>query len=56
LLWSDASLETERSIAETLAAFGGFGGHLVIDDASEAAGLAALAAAIDRWRAALARR
>jgi hypothetical protein len=50
LLWSDAGLETERSMAETIAAFGGFRGHLVIDDASGAASLAALAAAIERWR------
>jgi hypothetical protein len=50
LLWSDAGRQTERSIADAIAAFAGFRGHLVIDDASGGASVAALAAAIDRWR------
>ncbi|MGA9417512.1 MAG: TIM barrel protein [Candidatus Cybelea sp.] len=54
LLWSDAGLQTDRSVAATIAAFAGFRGHLVIDDAAESASPAALAAALDRWRAALA--
>jgi sugar phosphate isomerase/epimerase len=55
LLWSDAGTQTERSIAETIAAFAGFRGHLAVDDASGEASAAALAAALTRWRAALER-
>ncbi len=55
LLWSDADLESERSIAETIAAFACFRGHLAIDDSSGAATVAELAAAIHRWRNAWAR-
>jgi len=53
-LWSDARLQTERSIAETLALFAGFRGHLAIDESSGSATVAELAAATCRWRAALA--
>jgi hypothetical protein len=56
LLWSDASRQTERSIADTIAAFPRFRGHLVLDDASGAASIAALAAAMDQWREILNRR
>jgi hypothetical protein len=54
LLWSDAGLEDERAIAETVALFAGFRGHLAIDDATGAAAPAALAGALRRWRTALA--
>jgi hypothetical protein len=53
LLWSDAALQTERSVAQTIAAFAGFRGYLAMD-ASESTTPAMLAAALDRWRAALA--
>jgi sugar phosphate isomerase/epimerase len=53
LLWSDASMQTESSIAETIAAFAGFRGHVVVDDASGAADAGALSAALSAWRAAL---
>ncbi len=55
LLWSDAGLESERSIAETIATFGGFRGYLTIDDSSGTATVAQLAAAVRRWRTACAR-
>ena len=55
LLWSDAGLENDRSIAETIAVFSGFRGHLAIDEASGSATPAVLAAAMRRWRTAFAR-
>ena len=54
LLWSDA-LESERSAADAIAVFAGFRGHLAIDDASGTSTASALAAAVRRWRTALAR-
>ena len=54
LLWSDAALQTDRSIADTIDAFAAFRGHVAVTDASGASTAAALAAAIGRWRAALA--
>ncbi len=55
MLWSDAALENDRSIAETIAVFSGFRGHLAIDEASGAATPVVLAAAMRRWRTAFAR-
>jgi len=55
LLWSDAGLESERSTAEAIAVFADFRGHLAIDDASGTSSASALAAAVRRWRTALAR-
>lgn len=51
LLWSDASRQSERSVAQIAAAFAGFRGHLVVD-ASEGASVAELAAALEAWRSA----
>jgi Xylose isomerase-like TIM barrel len=53
LLWSDAGIETERAIGETIAVFGDFRGHLVLDESSGAATVAQLAAAIAAWRTAI---
>jgi hypothetical protein len=53
LLWSDCGTQTEHSIANALSAFAGFRGHLAVDDASGEASAAGLAAALERWRAAL---
>jgi hypothetical protein len=55
LLWSDAGLQTERSIAEVIAVFAEFRGHLAIDQSSGAATAAELTATMRRWRTALAR-
>lgn len=55
LLWSDTRLESERSIAETIAVFAGFRGHLAIDDSLGAATVAELAVAMRRWRTGFAR-
>ena len=54
LLWSDARQQSERSIAQTLAAFPAFRGHLAIDDESGSATVAELREALGAWRAALA--
>ena len=53
LLWSDAGIESARSIADTLAVFSEFRGHLALDESSGAATPAQLAAAIGRWRTAI---
>ncbi|MGA8576354.1 MAG: TIM barrel protein [Candidatus Cybelea sp.] len=53
LLWSDVTGESERSIAETMAIFGDFRGHLAIDDSSGSATAAGLAASIQGWRTAI---
>jgi hypothetical protein len=53
LLWSDVADETERSIAQVVALFRAFRGHLVLDASSPAATAAELALAMDRWRAAM---
>jgi hypothetical protein len=53
LLWSDVSLETERSIGETVANFAGFLGHLALDESSGAASAAQLSEAMRRWRTAI---
>jgi hypothetical protein len=50
MLWSDTARETERSIAETIANFAGFLGHLTLDESSGAATGAQLADAVRRWR------
>ncbi len=55
LLWSDAGLQSEGSIGETIAVFAGFRGHLAIDDSSGEATIAKLAQAMRRWRNAFAR-
>jgi hypothetical protein len=55
LLWSDAGLQTERSIADVIAVFAEFRGHLAIDRSSGGATTAELAATTRRWRTALAR-
>jgi hypothetical protein len=53
LLWSDVSLETARSIGETVANFAGFLGHLTLDASSGAAGVAQLSDAVRGWRTAI---
>jgi sugar phosphate isomerase/epimerase len=53
LLWSDVSVQTQRSIAETVAGFGDFRGHLVLDESSGHASAAQLTAAIEEWRRAI---
>jgi len=53
LLWSDARLESDRSIAQALDVFAEFRGHLVIDESSGTADRALLAGAIARWRKAM---
>jgi hypothetical protein len=53
LLWSDCDAQTERSIAETIGAFDGFRGHLVLDESNGTATVAQLASAIERWRRAI---
>ena len=53
LIWSDVSLETERSIAQMLAAFADFRGHVALDEASGKAGVAALSASVRRWQKAI---
>ncbi|MFZ0032587.1 MAG: TIM barrel protein [Candidatus Cybelea sp.] len=53
LLWSDVSLETERSVGETVATFAGFLGHLALDASSGTAGVAQLSEAMRGWRAAI---
>jgi hypothetical protein len=53
LLWSDCGAQSDRSIAQTLATFAGFRGHLVIDDSSGNASAAQVAGAIGRWRTAI---
>ncbi len=56
LLWSDASAETERSIAMTAAAFDDFRGHLALDDRTGEASIEGITSAMGAWRAALDRR
>jgi hypothetical protein len=56
LLWSDSSRQTERSVGDTIEAFGAFRGHVAIDDAPGAASAGQLRTAIDAWREALCRR
>ncbi|HYL27724.1 MAG TPA: TIM barrel protein [Candidatus Nitrosotalea sp.] len=53
LLWSDATLENDRSIAQMLDVFAEFRGHLVLDEASGNASRGLLAEAIARWRKAM---
>lgn len=51
LLWSDAGRQSERSVAQIIAAFASFRGHLVVD-ASDGASVAELASALRAWRGA----
>jgi hypothetical protein len=53
LLWSDAVAQTDRSIAQTLATFADFRGHVVLDESDGSATAARLAAAIRCWRTAI---
>lgn len=56
LLWSEASSQTQASIAATLEHFGGFRGHLALDDATGETSVPQMAAAIGAWRAELNRK
>lgn len=53
LLWSDAAVETDRSIVDTLANFADFRGHLAIDEPRGAATAAQVVASVQRWRNAI---
>jgi hypothetical protein len=53
LLWSDAGIEDARSIAQTIAGFADFRGHLTLDEASGAATIVQMAASIRVWRMAI---
>jgi hypothetical protein len=53
LLWSDAALENERSIAQTLTSFEGFRGHLALDESSGGATVSQMAASAGAWRTAI---
>jgi hypothetical protein len=53
LIWSDVSLETDRSMREVLAAFANFRGHVVLDQSSPTAGTEQLAASLRRWQTAV---
>jgi len=53
LVWSDVSLETDRSIAQILAAYANFRGHLALDEPSETGSLAALRTSVRRWQTAM---
>jgi hypothetical protein len=52
LLWSDAA-EPERAVAETIAAFAQFRGHVALDEAQGNGTTPQLAAAIECWRKAI---
>ncbi len=56
LLWSDAASQSESSIAATIAAFGNFRGHVVLDERDGAADSASMRAALHAWRWMLDRR
>jgi hypothetical protein len=56
LLWSDAVVQADRSIAETIDSFADFRGHLALDESSGAANVARLSSALRRWREMLNRR
>ncbi|MGB8907602.1 MAG: hypothetical protein WCC84_02510, partial [Candidatus Cybelea sp.] len=53
LLWSDVSLDTERSIGEIVANFAGFLGHLALDACSGTASVVQLSDAMRGWRTAI---
>jgi hypothetical protein len=53
LLWSDAAVETDRSITQTLDVFSGFRGHLALDESTGEATVKQLVLAIARWRTAI---
>lgn len=53
LLWSDVARESDRSVAETLAAFADFRGHLTLDEASGEGSVTQLAASLRRWQKAI---
>lgn len=53
LLWSDVAHESERSIAQTMAQYGAFRGHLAIDESTGGATAAGVAASIVAWRKAI---
>ena len=53
LLWSNVGAESDRSIAQTIASFAGFRGHLTLDESSGAATAAQLAASVQNWREAI---
>jgi hypothetical protein len=53
LLWSDAALETDRSIAQALDVFSGFRGHLALDESTGEATVKQLVLEIARWRRAI---
>jgi len=55
LLWSDARMQTDRSIAQTAETFSEFRGHLVIDEAGGGASVTSLASSLRAWRVALTR-
>jgi hypothetical protein len=55
LLWSAVSRQTDRSIRDTIEAFSGFCGHLVVDEPSGDASIPGLQKALRSWRVALSR-
>ena len=53
LLWSDAGSESARSIANTLALFSDFRGHVAFDESTGEATAAQVAQMVRRWRNAI---
>jgi hypothetical protein len=50
LLWSDATLDTDSAVEQTIAHFDRFLGHVTLDDRSGAASIETMSAAMRRWR------